>query len=273
MSIDQRFQVIDAFVTDRAFSGNPAAVCILENVISDGLRQKIASQFNLSETSFVEIISADESQIYADLRWFTPVVEVDLCGHATLAAAHSIFERYPDAASIHFQTRSGVLTVEAEGEFLKMSFPQLQFEAVDSEKFNLLGLPCRVIDTFEGMDVALVLESAEYVRSWNPNLVAVSSVTKRGLIVTAADDSESPHDFISRFFAPRHGIDEDPVTGSAHCWLAPYWSRILGKHRLVALQASPRGGVVDCEVLDKKICLRGRTRVFSEGTISQKVLA
>ncbi len=242
------FQV-DAF-TKTPFSGNPAAVCILEEEKSADWMQKVAMEMNLSETAFVEPLPEGEYS----LRWFTPTVEVDLCGHATIATAHVLLtEGYHKSGheAIKFHTKSGALGAEKHGETIKLDFP-LEKESEEKESQPLLkalGIDSNSVN-YVGKgryDHLVEVASPKSVQEVNPDLKALEKVTQRGAIVTSQSSDEA-YDFISRFFAPAAGVDEDPVTGSAHCLLAPYWGQKLEKNALWGYQASQRGGAVGVEV-------------------------
>jgi len=246
---------VDAF-TDQPFRGNPAGVCVRDTELDEPAMQSIANEMNLAETAFVTPGENDEW----NLRWFTPLTEVDLCGHATLASAHTLFEKgmvAPDV-TIRFQTKSGELRVSRkEGRVLEMVFP-----AEPADK----GFPQELIENaiqttceFHGanrMDAIAEVESEEVLRELKPDMSAIAALPVRGLIVTAvAEDANL--DFVSRFFAPQCGVPEDPVTGSAHCCLAPYWAAKLDKTRLKGRQISARGGNVDVEIAGDRVILRG----------------
>ena len=255
------FQV-DAFA-DRVFGGNPAAVCPLESWLDDATMQAIAYENNLSETAF--FVPADDGY---DLRWFTPLAEVDLCGHATLASAYVVFHHLrPDADAVAFDTRSGRLDVTRGEDGLTMDFPALAAHPVDAPPADLsTGLRAEPVAVFADMDYLALFESEAQVRAIEPDWTALARVDdRRGIIVTAPGETA---DFVSRFFSPRLGVPEDPVTGSAHCMLAPFWAARLGKTVLRAYQASARGGVVDCTVAGDRVRLTGRAIEYLEGTIT-----
>jgi PhzF family phenazine biosynthesis protein len=254
---------VDAF-TDRPFAGNPAAVCLLEGPCEDAWMQSVAAEMNLSETAFLRPLAHG-----FDLRWFTPKVEVDLCGHATLASAFTLWEMGVIASeqSIDFHTRSGILTASREGEMISLDFPATSVEACDAPRELLESL--NITPTFIGktvFDRFLVADSAATVRSLAPDFRRLAKVAARGAIVTAASDLPGV-DFISRFFAPASGIDEDPVTGSAHCALAPYWANELRKSRLVGYQTSRRGGTVHVEVRGDRVILGGQAVAVMKGEL------
>lgn len=251
---------IDAFAT-RAFEGNPAAVCPLESWLDDGILQSIAEENNLSETAFFV-----PSKKGFELRWFTPVKEVDLCGHATLASAHVIFEilGYTKQA-IAFETRSGDLFVERNGKLLKMDFPARPPAPCKLSEILLKGLGQRPVGVLAADDYMAVFDSEATVRAITPDHALLSQLDLRGVIVTARGTDV---DFASRFFAPKYGIPEDPVTGSAHCTLAPYWANKLGKNILSARQVSKRGGNIACEVNSGRVMLSGYAVTFMEAEIT-----
>ncbi|TWU39488.1 PhzF family phenazine biosynthesis protein [Novipirellula artificiosorum] len=259
---------VDAFA-DRPFGGNPAAVCILERYPGDQWMQRVASEINLSETAFV--VPTDEAN-NLHLRWFTPATEVDLCGHATLAAAHTLIEqkRVDTSLPIRFQTRSGELRCTRSGSRITLDFPATpaRNDVEASTATTLLA----ALGIAEGtvlqsrLDLLVVVDEGQIVQSLRPDFNALERVEKRGVMVTAPGQTADV-DFISRYFAPRCGINEDPVTGSAHCCLAPYWSEELGKTSLVGYQASARGGAVRCEVAGDRVLLTGTAVTVLEGRL------
>jgi len=255
------FQV-DAF-TSRVFSGNPAAVCILEKWLDDNLLQCIAAENNLSETAFLV-----SSNGFLDLRWFTPTTEVTLCGHATLAAAFVLFNVYQHPEeSVHFQTRKrGRLTVTSRGDLLEMDFPAISVfnQSPPRGLVRALGVePLGVYGSDE--DMLVILDSEQTVRRLNPDFNLLSQVDCRGVIITARGEKR---DFVSRFFGPRVGINEDPVTGSAHCVLTPYWAKRLHKTSLHALQVSRRGGELFCKHTGQRVKISGRAALYLKGEIT-----
>lgn len=250
---------VDAF-TSQLFRGNPAAVCPLEAWLDDGVLQDIAGENNLSETAFLLRRDGD----YA-LRWFTPTVEVALCGHATLAAAYVVFHYLePGRRSVTFQTRSGDLHVTCEGDLLALDFPTRPAVPCEPSECLLRGLVTPPEEVWRASDHMAVYADEETVRNLRPDFAALSRVGGRGIIVTAPGREA---DFVSRFFAPGAGIPEDPVTGSAHCTLIPYWAERLGKQTLHALQVSTRGGELFCELRDLRVRIAGRVVPYLEGTI------
>lgn len=255
--MSQPIYVVDAF-TARPFAGNPAGVCPLTEVKSDEWMQKVASEMRHAETAFVRPL--DDG---FELRWFTPSVEVDLCGHATLATAHILWTtgRVPADQPIHFQTRSGIL-VANPGPLIELNFPAI------TAKMAQLPHPIEGLSPIwtghNNMDWIVEVESVTHLKDFSPNIENIKNLGMRGLIVTALGGGS--YDFASRFFAPQSGVSEDPVTGSAHCCLATFWSARLGKRRMIGYQASERGGEVDVEWLDDRVILRGSAVTVLEGT-------
>ena len=264
-----KLDFIDAFITNHAFSGNPAAVVQHDTSISVELMQSIAAQHNLSETAFIMPIAGMPDHFH--IRWFTPTVEVDLCGHATLAAAYAVFMQ-SDIRQVIFHTQKhGHLPVVLRPDGLCMDFPVQPQRRMDNTPFQLLKcIPEHPSDAFFGADWLVVYEDPEVVIHATPDLIGLQRVPGRGLILTAPGMGE--FDFVSRFFAPRCGINEDPVTGSAHCALAPYWSVRLGRQRVVGWQASKRGGVVTAEVSHGRVNLIGHCRLYSSSWIRPEAL-
>lgn len=251
---------IDAFA-NQPFTGNPAAVCLLEEWLDDGLLQQIAAENNVAETAF--IIQNEEGY---HIRWFTPTVEVDLCGHATLAAAFVLFN-YLDISSqlVSFHSRSGVLKVEKKNDVLFLDFPADQLHEAEAPSTLLAAFNFPPQKVMKGKtDYLLIYPKEEDIRMLKPNLERIAETDCRGVIVSARGEHS---DFVSRFFAPQTGIDEDPVTGSAHTTLAPYWSGELQQNRLVARQLSPRGGELSCEYLGDRVKIGGKACFFMKGSI------
>ncbi len=251
---------IDAF-SERVFAGNPAAICPLDDWLADQLMQQIAAENNLSETAFF----VQTGPATYDLRWFTPAAEVDLCGHATLAASHLIFEKLkPGSDCLSFKTKSGILQVERRGDMIEMDFPALP------------ATPCPVPDGYRAAHGILpqvylravknlaVYEDATQVTSFVPDIGYIKALGGDGLIITAPGDN---CDFVSRYFAPHQGIDEDPVTGSAHCTSVPYWADRLGKSKLHARQVSQRSGDLYCQLVGDRVKMAGRAKLYLEGQI------
>lgn len=250
---------IDAF-TERLFAGNPAAVCPLESWLEDRLLQAIAAENNLSETAF--LVPSPEGY---HLRWFTPTVEVDLCGHATLASAYVVFHYLrPTLDEAVFQTRSGRLSVRRQGDWLEMDLPSRPPEPAEPPTGLIEALGAAPHQVWKSRDYLAVYETEQQVRELAPEMSALARVDMFAVIVTAPGEQA---DFVSRFFAPSGGVPEDPVTGSAHCTLTPYWAARLGKTELRALQVSPRGGEILCRLRDSRVLLRGRAVRYLEGAI------
>jgi PhzF family phenazine biosynthesis protein len=254
---------VDAF-TNKLFSGNPAAVCILDAWLDDTLLQSIANENNLSETAFV----VPNKEIF-EIRWFTPTVEVELCGHATLAASYVIFNilNYQDAIIKFYSFSSGMLAVEKKEDMLFLDFPTDHIKTVAQEHYKFIekSIGTKVIALFKGnVDYVAVIENEATLKILEPNLTEISKLDSRGLIVTAKGDEA---DFVSRYFGPQCGIDEDPVTGSAHTSLIPIWSKKLGKNRLIAKQLSKRGGDLECEFKDDRCIIGGQARLYLIGEI------
>ena len=250
---------LDAF-TSEPFRGNPAAVVLLERWLDDRTLLAIAAENNLAETAFV-MSEPDGWRI----RWFTPAVEVDLCGHATLATAHVLFERFErDAASLTFASRSGPLTVTREGDRLCLDFPARPARACAPPAGLAEGLGATPRETRIAADLLAVFDDERQVRALAPDFARLRQVEARGIIATAPGDDV---DFVSRFYAPRVGVPEDPVTGSAHCTLIPYWSERLGRATLRARQVSARGGELWCEDRGERVEIAGHAVKFLEGVI------
>lgn len=251
--------VIDAF-TDRVFGGNPAAVCVMDKWLPEETMMAITIENNLSETAF----AVKEGEKY-HLRWFTPGGEIDLCGHATLATAFVIMDHYePELEQVTFSTMSGLLTVTRHGTVYEMEFPvyQLKEVSVTSEMAKAIGtMP---VEAYMGRDLLLVLERAETVRELRPDLERVKALDGLLLHVTAEDDK---FDCVSRTFAPKLAVNEDPVCGSGHCHIAPYWGGKLGKKELVAYQASKRGGTLYCRLDGDRVFLSGHAALYAVADI------
>jgi PhzF family phenazine biosynthesis protein len=252
---------VDAF-TGRLFSGNPAAVVFSESELTPETMQSIALENNLSDTAFV-VPKGDGYQI----RWFTPCVEVDLCGHATLASAHVLFNHLGYSTdTISFSSKSGPLYVRKEGEILYLNFPADSIQSVGSSQLLIDGLGEIPVETYRGRDDYLaVFDNEDVILSLSPEMTFLSKVPARGVIVTARGREV---DFVSRFFAPQAGIPEDPVTGSAHTTLTPFWSKRLGKQHLQARQISRRGGELICRDLGDRVEIGGRAITYLIGEIS-----
>jgi PhzF family phenazine biosynthesis protein len=253
-----QYQVIDVF-TDKLFGGNPAGVCLLEKWLPDETLQHIASENNLSETAF--LVKQDG---YYDLRWLTPAMEIDLCGHATLASAFVLFEDAEKAADlIHFKTMSGMMAATRENDVYYLDFPARPVTPCSAYKTFERAFGVVPVATYKAVDFLVLVENAEVLKSINPDFAALKQIKEEadlvgdsfGVIVTAKGED---CDFASRFFAPNLGIDEDPVTGRAHCSLIPYWSERLGKKAMFARQLSKRSGVIYCEDCDERVKIGGK---------------
>ncbi len=255
---------VDAFAS-RRFEGNPAAVCILDAFREDAWLQNLASEMNLAETAFV--VRRPDGDF--DLRWFTPGVEVDLCGHAPLASAHILWETNVLGSQelARFHTRGGLLTVRRDVDRIVMDFPSAPAESCGPPEGLDEAIGSRLVNRAKSrFDYLLELESESAVRNLNPDIRRLAELPVRGVIVTARGDDR--YDIVSRFFAPAAGIDEDPVTGSAHCALAPYWAPKLGRNHLLAYQASPRGGEVDVELVGNRVLLGGTAVTVFTGELA-----
>lgn len=250
---------VDAF-TRRLFGGNPAAVVVMDDWLPDAVLQGIAAENNLSETAFVI-----PRRGTCPLRWFTPTFEVDLCGHATLATAYILFRhRFADLDRLEFGTLSGTLPVRRDGELLSMDFPSRPGKPVADMSAVTAALGRKPRELLMARDLMAVFDTEAEVRGIVPDQAKVAALEGMGLIVTAADDEV---DFVSRFFAPKAGIPEDPVTGSSHCTLIPYWAARLGRERLVARQLSARGGELRCELHGDRVSIGGEAVEFLRGEI------
>jgi PhzF family phenazine biosynthesis protein len=258
--------VVDAF-SDEPFRGNPAGVCLPPREADDAWMQAVAAEINLAETAFL----LPRSRTEYELRWFTPLVEVDLCGHATLASAHRLWEEGLADGTIRFHTRSGVLSAARAGAEIELDFPAAppsQTPAPDGLA-EALGAPFVWTGASGLGDLLVEMPDSGTVRALEPDVAALGELPARGVIVTAAADRRADvgHDFVSRFFAPRMGIDEDPVTGSAHCALAPFWAERLGREDLVGWQVSARGGIVRTRVDGDRVALGGRAVTVWKGEL------
>jgi PhzF family phenazine biosynthesis protein len=257
---------VDAF-TAEPFGGNPAAVCLLSDARDAAWMQQVAREMNLAETAFLQRRPDDGFE----LRWFTPSVEVDLCGHATLASAHVLWEVGQLAATdvARFHTRSGLLTAARRGDWIDLDFPLTPDQPADAPDGLADGLGLRTPPRYVGksrFDYLVEIDDEATLRDLRPDFRRLSTVEARGVIVTTRA-STAGYDFVSRFFAPQAGIDEDPVTGSAHCTLAAYWRRQLGKDAFLARQISARGGVVQVEVIGDRVRLGGQAVTVLRGEL------
>lgn len=253
---------VDAFA-ERAFSGNPAGVCLLEKWLPDEALQQIAEENNLSETAFLVPLTDDY-----ELRWFTPTQEVDLCGHATLAPAFVLFtELRHREAHIHFQTSSGLLRATWDGRVVMLDFPARPGETCPAPAALIEGLGHIPREVRKSRDYLATLGSEEDVRTLTPDFPRIATLDCLGVIATAEGTPGGEVDFVSRFFAPGAGLNEDPVTGSAHCTLIPYWAEKLGKDKMVARQLSRRGGKIYCEMRGDRVGIGGHATLYSKGEL------
>lgn len=247
--------IVDAF-TDKLFSGNPAAVCIMENWLPQDLMMKIAEENNLSETAFV----VKEGNEYR-LRWFTPGGEVDLCGHATLAAAYVINRFFePKANTFNFITMCGQITVTKNDGLFEMDLPSYSMKRIDVTDEMAIAIGAMPLEAYIGRDLLCIFENEDDIRNMKPDITKVHELDGLLLLVTARGRE---YDCVSRSFAPKCNIDEDPVCGSGHCHIIPYWAKKLGKNKLTAYQASKRGGTLFCEYLGERVKISGNAVLFS----------
>ncbi len=257
----QKIYQVDAF-TNELFKGNPAAVCPLNEWPNDEIMQKIAMENNLAETAFY-VKKEDRYEI----RWFTPKVEVDLCGHATLATAFVLFnpENHIEDMILFYSQRSGELIVTRKGDLITLNFPTDIFDRIELTSENTAGFDSKPIEGYKGKtDYMFVFENEKQIREMKPDLEKISRLEARGVIVTAKGEKV---DFVSRFFDPQTNVDEDPVTGSAHTTLTPYWSKVLNKQELTAMQLSERTGYLRCKNLGKRIEISGECKLYMAGEI------
>lgn len=255
-----RYYEVHAF-TDRLFAGNPAGVCLVDELLSDELMQKIARENNLPATAFVL-----DREASFDLRWFSPTVQLEVCGHATLASGHVLFEHVGrQDPSLTFQTRAGELKIGRADRRLVLDFPVRPVSNCEPPPLLVDSLGAEPREVLKGADYLAVFERAEQILALRPKLDGLAQLPVRGVIVTAPGDD---CDFVSRFFAPQRGIDEDAVTGSAHCTLVPYWAGRLGRKRLHARQLSQRGGELFCEDRGGRVHIGGTAVTYLEGTLN-----
>lgn len=260
MALELKRYQVDAFA-EEIFKGNPAVVCPLETWLPDDMMQRIAMENNLSETAFY----VKEAEGYR-IRWFTPAVEVNLCGHATLATAFVLFnhEKYADDKII-FNSRSGPLQVTRANGLITLNFPADIATEISVTPEFYAGLPEKPSKILKGKtDIMLVYDNESQIKNCKPDFNALKSIKARGIMITAKGESV---DFVSRFFGPQSGIDEDPVTGSAHTTLVPYWAKVLNKTKLTAKQISAREGKLLCELQGDRVAMSGTAKLFSTGTI------
>lgn len=255
---------VDSF-TDRQFMGNPAAVCLLDQARPEEWMRDLAAEMNLSETAFV-LPQGDEF----NLRWFTPTTEMDLCGHATLASAHMLWESgvVSPEKQIRFRTRSGILTITRQKEWIEMDFPARTTRPVSENEGVIDAIGAVPEEVYQsGDNLLFIYESEKTVRNLKPNFSALKTYAYHGVIVTSPADSPQ-FDFVSRFFAPAIGVDEDPVTGSSHCTLAPFWGERLRKVNMMAAQVSKRGGMLKLRVSAERVYISGQAVTIFSTTIA-----
>ena len=259
--MSQKIYQIDAFA-DVLFSGNPAAVCPLDNWLDADIMQKIAAENNLAETAFTVPVENG-----FEIRWFTPEVEVDLCGHATLASAYTLmnFEGFSGEKINFFSRNSGTLTVNKNGDFLTLDFPKDNLKKVEDLAIFEKCFVYQPIEAYQGKtDYLLIFENEHQIQNIEPNIPEIAKINARGIIVSSISEN---FDFVSRFFGPNCGVNEDPVTGSAHTTLTPFWAEKLGKTKLTAKQISKRGGVLECELKNDRVLISGKCKTYLKGEI------
>lgn len=260
-----QYYIVDAF-SDRLFKGNQAGVCLLEEWLSDDLMQNIAAENNLAETAFVV-----RRENHYDLRWFTPEVEIDLCGHATLASAFIIVNFVdPDARAINFHTLSGILSVVKKDELYEMDFPARKPEPVEKTLLMQQAIGVPVQEAHLSRDLLLLVENEQQVKTIQPNFELLKQLPDGFAVIVTAKGEQV--DFVSRFFAPKAGIPEDPVTGSSHSTLIPFWSEKLNKSEMVARQLSKRGGTLFCKNDGERVKIAGKAALYLQGTINVESL-
>ena len=254
--------IVDAF-TDKIFGGNPAAVCLVEKFPPDELMLKIAQENNFSETAFI----VKDKKFYR-LRWFTPAAEIDLCGHATLASGFVILTQLePNLNSVDFETLSGKLTVTKNKNLFEMNFPAYEYKKIPATAEMSAAIGAEVLEAYLSRDLMMVIESADDVKNLQPNLDKLKNLEGTTQAVTAKSFDKN-FDFVSRIFAPKIKVDEDPVTGSTHCMLAPYWAEKLDKKILTAYQASARGGILHCELVENRVKISGNAALFATAELN-----
>lgn len=259
--MSQKIYQIDAFA-EKLFAGNPAAVCPLEKWIDDETMQKIAAENNLAETAFTVPVENG-----FEIRWFTPTVEVDLCGHATLASAFVLinFEGFTENKINFFSKNSGTLTVTKNGDLFTLNFPSDSLQKVENLSQFKNCFAHQPIEAYQGKtDYLLIFENESQIINIKPNFSEIAKINARGIIVSSKSEN---YDFVSRFFGPNCGVEEDPVTGSAHTTLTPFWAEKLGKTKLKAKQISERGGILECELKNDRILISGSCKTYLIGEI------
>jgi len=257
-----KYFVVDAFA-EELFKGNQAGICVLDKQIDDNLMQNIASENNLAETAFVV-----KTENGYDLRWFTPDVEIDLCGHATLASAYVLMNYFEKNTNIiSFYTKSGVLTVTKKNDLFEMDFPSRIPKKIETNMIVQCSINAPIIETYMSRDMLILLETEEQIRKLEVDIEKIKKVTECFAFIITAAASNSEYDFVSRFFAPNAGINEDPVTGSSHSTLIPFWAERLNKNKLIAKQLSKRGGTLYCENNGNRVKISGKAKLYLEGEI------
>jgi PhzF family phenazine biosynthesis protein len=259
-----KYFVVDAFA-EELFRGNPAGVCILDKWIDDNILQNIAFENNLAETAFV-VRNGERS----DLRWFTPEIEIDLCGHATLASAFIVMNFIDRSSnSVSFNTRSGILTVCAnkDNDLYEMDFPVIKPVKTEINQTVQNAINAKIKEAYKARDLLLTIDSEEQVKNLEVNFELLKTVKDCFAFIITAPSSNKEYDFVSRFFAPNAGVLEDPVTGSSHCMLIPYWSEKLNKNKLIAKQLSKRGGTLYCAHNGDRVKISGKAKLYLEGEI------
>lgn len=257
-----KYFVVDAFADD-LFKGNPAGVCILDKWIYDILLQNIAAENNLSETAFI----VNNGNAY-DLRWFTPVTEVDLCGHATLASAFVVNNFISKNNNfITFNTKSGIITVNKKTDLYELDFPVRKPKIFEIDQVVQNAINTKIKEAFMAVDMLLLMETDEQVKNLQVDFELLKTIKYCSAFIVTAQSSNKEYDFVSRYFAPIDGINEDPVTGCAHSTLIPFWSDKLNKNKLIAKQLSKRGGILYCENNGDRVKISGRAKLFLEGEL------
>lgn len=258
-----KYFVVDAF-TDEMFKGNPAGVCFLDTWLEDDFLQNIAAENNLAETAFV--VKKDNRY---DLRWFTPDVEIDLCGHATLASAYILMNYFEkNINTISFYTKSGILTVKKNIDLYEMDFPSRIPQKIVTNKIVQDSINAPIIETYISRDMLILLETEEQINKLEVDIEKIKKITECFAFIITAVSSNNDYDFVSRFFAPNAGINEDPVTGSSHSTLIPFWAERLNKNRLVAKQLSKKGGTLYCENNGDRVKISGKAKLYLVGEIN-----
>ena len=259
-----KYYVVDAF-TDELFKGNPAGICILEKWLDNELLQNIAYENNLAETAFIV-----KNNPHYDLRWFTPEMEIDLCGHATLASGYIIKNFIEDNNFLSFNTKSGILTVNYnnENDLYDMDFPSRKPKKIEINQIVQKAINMQIKETYMARDLLILFENEKQVKELEINFELLKSYKDCFGFIITAQSSSNEYDFVSRFFAPNAGIMEDPVTGSSHSTLIPFWAERLGKNKLIAKQLSKRGGTLYCENNGDRVKISGKVKLYLEGNIN-----